>query len=139
MKITCSSCKELKDIEEFAKTNRNSHFGVGYCCRKCVRIKSKKSHLKHKVKRNAKLYAYKAEIKAIIAEAKCKPCADCGVQYEYYIMEFDHLDFKTKEFDLGVANGSLKSKQKVLDEIDKCEVVCSNCHRIRTYERRYRT
>ena len=65
--------------------------------------------------------------------AKEVPCADCGIEYPYYVMDFDHVLEKKFLINKYVKGGpSLKSLQL---EIDKCEVVCSNCHRIRTYNR----
>jgi hypothetical protein len=65
-----------------------------------------------------------------IRKLKSKPCMDCGVQYPYYVMDFDHKGDK-------VAKVSFLSKgapmEVVLKEIAKCDLVCANCHRIRTY------
>lgn len=46
-------------------------------------------------------------------------------------MDFDHLDGSTKLAKVS----SLTSFQQILDEAAKCEVVCANCHRLRTWER----
>lgn len=61
------------------------------------------------------------------------PCMDCGVKYPFYIMEFDHVrgDKVSKISSWGVNNGM----QRLVDEIAKCDLVCSNCHMKRTYER----
>lgn len=62
------------------------------------------------------------------------PCADCGLHYPPYVMDFDHVSGE-KRFnisDIGRAN----SMQDLIDEIAKCEVVCANCHRHRTEMRR---
>lgn len=66
--------------------------------------------------------------------AKAKPCADCGVQYPSYVMEFDHLGDEPKEFD--VCKGRFTSVERLMAEIAKCAVVCANCHRVRTWKRR---
>jgi hypothetical protein len=68
----------------------------------------------------------------LIREAKNKPCADCGVKYPYYVMDLDHIE--------GQKTGTLAhmksySEKRVQEEINKCEAVCSNCHRIRTFNR----
>ncbi|MDQ3918195.1 MAG: hypothetical protein M3348_06925 [Acidobacteriota bacterium] len=69
----------------------------------------------------------------MIRSAKSRPCADCGIQYPYYVMDFDHRDGATKSFMLSeVARATAKS---LLREIDKCDVVCANCHRERTHRR----
>jgi hypothetical protein len=71
-------------------------------------------------------------LRAYIHSQKDKPCADCGRRYPYYVMDFDHL--RDKKFQIGLLyrRGSWKLLK---DEIAKCDVVCSNCHRIRTHER----
>lgn len=56
-------------------------------------------------------------------------CADCGYSAHHAALEFDHLGDKL----LNVCNS--KSIEQAKLEIAKCEVVCANCHRIRTYER----
>ncbi len=66
---------------------------------------------------------------------KQKPCSDCGVQYPPYVMDFDHTgaDVKLDSIARLARNGF--SSSKILEEIKKCDLVCSNCHRERTYRR----
>ena len=69
-----------------------------------------------------------------IREIKEKnPCMDCKVWYPYYVMDFDHVRGR-KHKNVSELIDSL-SKKKIDEEIAKCEVVCSNCHRIRTHNR----
>jgi hypothetical protein len=79
--------------------------------------------------------ARRKSIQEYVLENKCVPCADCGVSYPTYVMDFDHIrGIKIKSVARMVADGvSLEALQS---EIDKCEVVCSNCHRERTHVRR---
>lgn len=59
------------------------------------------------------------------------PCVDCG-ETDVVVLEFDHL----KEKRASLAQMRIYfSLQSVIDEIVKCEVVCSNCHRRRTSRR----
>ena len=60
-------------------------------------------------------------------------CADCGLA-DWRVLEFDHLPGTVK--DKGIANilGGW-SIARIDKEIAKCEIVCANCHRIRTLER----
>lgn len=58
------------------------------------------------------------------------PCMDCGIQYPHYVMEFDHREDKLFSVN---ANYGWAAIDK---ELEKCDVVCSNCHSIRTYLRR---
>lgn len=77
----------------------------------------------------------KAKIRAHIEEVKDVPCMDCGQKYAWYIMEFDHVR-GDKLFNLADAGRLGKPFAKVLEEIEKCEVVCANCHRARTWQRK---
>lgn len=82
---------------------------------------------------------YRAEIKEYVQKLKeSEPCVDCGVVYPYYVMDFDHLDGKEKEYGINFlsSTGRIGALKK---EIVKCEVVCANCHRVRTHNRALRT
>lgn len=67
----------------------------------------------------------------LIRQAKSVPCFDCKQSYPYYVMDFDHKE--NKEFTLGLYRNM--GKNQILTEIAKCDVVCSNCHRMRTAQR----
>lgn len=61
-------------------------------------------------------------------------CADCGYNLNAYALQFDHVRGEKK----GSVSDLIRSDygwQTILKEIDKCEVVCANCHAIRTNER----
>ena len=68
----------------------------------------------------------------LVRELKSKPCADCGGIFPYYVMDFDHQQGHEKVDQIANLVSSL-SMRRLLLEIEKCEVVCANCHRIRTY------
>jgi hypothetical protein len=62
---------------------------------------------------------------------------DCGQRYPYYVMEYDHRDGEEKFCNVSALNGHRRvSMSKLLAEIAKCDVVCANCHRERTFRRR---
>jgi hypothetical protein len=53
------------------------------------------------------------------------------------VMDFDHREGEEKCFNLSIAAGQTRlSWAKMLAEIAKCDVVCANCHRERTHQRR---
>jgi hypothetical protein len=62
------------------------------------------------------------------------PCSDCEKYYHYSQMDFDHVDGKKKHNIARYANSAVSIKT-IKDEIAKCEVVCANCHRLRTWSR----
>lgn len=70
--------------------------------------------------------------KSIIRDSKTAPCADCGVSYPSYVMDFDHVR-GVKEFEIGKSRTPIKSPDKIRAEIAKCDIVCANCHRERTF------
>jgi hypothetical protein len=67
-------------------------------------------------------------------------CADCGYNAHPAALDFDHLPGSAKVATIAKMIGGyvgLKAAlEKVQAEISKCEVVCANCHRIRTWNRR---
>lgn len=77
----------------------------------------------------------KAYLANYIRDLKTKtPCWDCKLNYPYYVMDFDHVrGVKHKNVSELIAT---LSKKKIDLEIAKCEIVCSNCHRIRTHIRK---
>ena len=68
-----------------------------------------------------------------LAELKSNPCRDCGGTFPPVAMDFDHVR-GVKVTDL--ARMSQMSWDLVLDEVAKCDLVCANCHRVRTQSRR---
>jgi len=68
----------------------------------------------------------------IILIKRVLPCMDCKKRYPYFIMDFDHVGKKTMTINRLVEFCSVK---KLEEEIAGCELVCANCHRIRTYNR----
>jgi len=68
----------------------------------------------------------------LILELKSKPCRDCGRVFPPYVMDFDHVGEKTGEASNYVYTSGTAT---LLTEIERCDVVCANCHRIRTQQR----
>lgn len=77
---------------------------------------------------------YRKRMQVLVAEMKDVPCTDCGKKFPTYCMDFDHLPGEAKVQTVSKMMGKVGMK-KILAEIAKCDVVCSNCHRIRTYDR----
>lgn len=63
------------------------------------------------------------------------PCKDCGNKFHPCAMDFDHVRGQ-KISTIAEAGMKLWSEKKILAEIATCELVCANCHRIRTHIRR---
>lgn len=80
-------------------------------------------------KSNGKRYLVNDDI---IVKAKSVPCMDCGNSYPWYVMDFDHVRGKKTS---NISAMRTCNTPRLLEEIEKCDVVCSNCHRFRTYSR----
>ena len=65
------------------------------------------------------------KVKAI--EYKGGECSKCGYNKCVDALEFHHLNPSQKDF--GIGSGSTKSWEKIKKELDKCILVCSNCHK----------
>ncbi len=94
--------------------------------------KNRKKHLGY-VRRN------KGQVLAFIEQHKRSgQCADCGFSGKEFpfVLDFDHQDGgATKKFNIGSWRRSVLSIEAVEEEIKKCELVCANCHRIRTFSK----
>lgn len=56
---------------------------------------------------------------------KCNRCPED----DYICLDFHHLNPNEKEINVTQTLANSWSKKRILKEIDKCEVICSNCHR----------
>lgn len=63
------------------------------------------------------------------------PCADCLQHFPFFAMDFDHRNPIDKAFEVTRMLGRVDT-EKLLAEVGKCDIVCANCHRERTYRRR---
>lgn len=63
---------------------------------------------------------------AWISDVKRRSCLDCGVQYDPWVMHFDHRNPKTKYKEISKLYTS--SIMQLFLEIEKCDIICANCH-----------
>lgn len=107
-------------------------------CKKCYAAYWRAWAAKNKDKSRANVKNY-VDRKASIARRLKKEaiCADCGVKYPWYVYDFDHRDGETKVDNVSRLHRSKGFNSAVLvAEIAKCDIVCANCHRVRTHKRR---
>ena len=84
-----------------------------------------------RVRRDRRMRQYRRDF---VNARKQSPCVDCGVSFHPVSMDFDHVN-DDKIADVSGLVGQKASYEKIQEEIDKCELVCSNCHRLRTHYR----
>jgi hypothetical protein len=132
-KRPCGRCKRELPTAAFAR------YGRGYqsYCRDCQKEYDAAWYQANKARRRAKARADQQRYVAWLDSLKeGRPCADCGQVYPPYVMEWDHLPGVEKTLVLGNTRGSAHGKERILAEIAKCELVCANCHRERTFGKR---
>lgn len=103
-------------------------------CKECQREYARQHYQNNKASYNERNERYRQRLRLILQDAKARPCQDCGIQYPPFIMDFDHRE-GTHKLD-HVGRFILYTKKMLLAEIAKCDVVCANCHRMRTHLRR---
>lgn len=127
MKI-CSKCKVTKNTTEFNKRT-SSKDGLQRHCREC----EKKNHLKHysKNKEKYKTNATKNKKLSIIKYKEWKQTlvCECCDETDEVCIDAHHLDPSKKNFNISTFGNSGGSITTILKEMEKCVVVCSNCHR----------
>lgn len=136
---TCCSCRETKPIGEFPRRSRDGS-KVHSRCRPCAAVykrewyQQRRNDVIARVRRNRDRTARhdRLKLRAYLAEHSCIDCGECDLD----VFEFDHLRDKTTDVSTMVRTGW--SWRRILDEIAKCEVVCTNCHKRRTHQRRKR-
>jgi len=72
---------------------------------------------------------------AMLYRLKQRPCQDCGLEFHPCVMDFDHRDGASKRYTVSRMIGRAGSA-RILAEVAKCDIVCANCHRDRTFRRR---
>lgn len=70
---------------------------------------------------------------AFLRDLRRIPCDDCREMFPPHMMDFDHRDPSKKLFTLAGGHALLMSRERLIAEVEKCDVVCANCHALRTY------
>lgn len=135
MKKICSSCKRSLPESAFgayAWKNKGSP-----CCKECKAAYNQRWYLDNKVKHMADVERNRAvyikRFQSWLTAEKSKPCMDCGGNFPIVCMDFDHREGEEKLY--SVAHMRAHSVDALIAEIQKCDLVCANCHRIRTTDR----
>jgi len=144
----CGKCKAAKMEEEFSFRNKSKGLRAN-TCKLCHSFyskqwfhKNKKRHQESSAKSGKKWrLKKKMEAQVIVNTIKSGPCIDCKGQFKTWQMQFDHRVGTTKRFNVahGVhwAYNRKFSIEVILEEIEKCDLVCANCHANRTYRRNH--
>ena len=134
MKV-CSKCSEQKAEELFSMKNgkRSSVCKLCHSAYYKEYWKRQGTYDKHKTRIKKNNARYVERNRRLVLDRLSGGCVDCGM-LDVRVLEFDHLPQFEKSFTISRKLASV-SESTLTSEMDKCEVVCANCHRIRTYGR----
>lgn len=130
--MKCIQCKIEKTPEEYSYRYKSRGIRQSLC-KICQRERGRKHYQDNKETYYDNDKARKLVVrKEVEAYKESKPCMDCKKYYRSYVMDFDHRDPSEKVAGITVM---LKAgnRKKIWAEIAKCDLVCSNCHRERTF------
>ena len=134
--IQCRVCHEAHNPEDFDKRSSRGDALRSTRCKKCRKDYYKKYYQNNKKRCISKVSKRKKKLRDWLTEFKSKKsCIDCKQVFECpEVLEFDHTGTDKRA---NVSSLTTKVSQEILEkEIAKCELVCANCHRIRTWNRR---
>lgn len=126
----CNKCLQTKSLDQFHKRGK----GHQPWCKSCKKKDDKIYYDLHKEKWNSYNKEWKKEFWNWYKNLKTEPCSDCKNTYDPVVMDWDHKPDEIKIQSIADIARSC-NKEKVLTEIVKCELVCANCHRLRTSKR----
>src|SRR5688500_9549699 len=129
----CSRCKRTWPLSDFS---RRANGTANAWCKACHREYDKLYYRADPARYTRIARERERKLRYFVAELKHnKTCPDCGRIFPHFLLDFDHVQ-GTKAFILPHIYTRHISIARVLQEIEKCELVCSNCHRRRTFTRK---
>lgn len=134
---TCACCGRTRPTRDFPLRRKDSTARYGHC-RDCKAAYQRQWYQRNRERHiravNELRQRRRSTNRQIINSAKERPCADCGKNYPPYVLDFDHV----RGTKLGNVSEmvSAATTAALLAEIAKCDVVCANCHRVRTAQRK---
>jgi 5-methylcytosine-specific restriction endonuclease McrA len=128
----CGKCRQTLPLDGFNRLGDGRQHWCRECFRKYFRARGA-LHLQQV--REAKRRHRRAAKAYVLDYLSSRLCADCG-EPDVVVLEFDHVGAKEADVAVLVAEG--QSIARIEREVAQCEVVCANCHRRRTAERRPR-
>lgn len=134
----CSQCKNMKPLTDFSQKMVRGKLQYYAACKPCRVVATRRSYEKNIEDRKAyqkRLNENLTTQKRIYVNAylESHPCVDCG-ETDWVVLEFDHVR-GVKKWNIGSMMNRTSSLDALIEEIAKCDVVCANDHRRRTYTR----
>jgi len=129
----CTLCKKQKLVADFNKKS-SAKDGRQNVCRICNSEVAKNHYSDNEQKRKEVIYAARdkrrKEARLFILEKLKSGCVVCS-EKDPIVLDFDHC-CGDKKYNLSKMVRDGMSITKIKNELDKCQVLCSNCHRRKT-------
>lgn len=125
-------CNIEKTNSEFNKSSKNKD-GLHSYCRDCHKQHYKNNVDRHKTRVKIRNEKITKELRQIVLNYLQNGCVDCG-ETNIIVLEFDHVRGQKIKAVTALMRNAV-SEKTLISEIEKCEVRCANCHRIKTEER----
>lgn len=135
----CTKCGHSLPLSSFSK-DKGKKDGLYSYCKQCSKNVRRKAYLKscenpEQVKiSNLRQNETRRKNKRLAVEYMGDECLDCKQQFPDSVYDFHHKDTSSKEINPSVVL-KLKDMGKIMKELNKCVLLCSNCHRIRHFEK----
>ena len=129
----CCCCGEYKNESDFWKLSKSSDW-LQYRCKDCKRLYDNwyywKSPSSYKINKQAKAKDRRKEILVYVKNIALKRwCCICWYNKHIAALQFHHRDQLSKKDAVSEVNAPTKNiEETVKEEIDKCDIVCANCH-----------
>lgn len=131
----CPRCKTTKPLTDFHKSRlrRDSVQSICIKCRAEIDRERYERTRGTQARRQTKREFKRSRSDWLRSLKAGRPCTDCGKVLPPEAMQWDHRPGTEKIGDVSTLTGL--SMQRILDEIAKCDLVCTNCHIMRTASR----
>lgn len=132
---TCNKCSQEKSLDDFRWRNKDRGIKQSYCaeCRKVMDRERFKTPDRRKKIYETKKRLQESKKDLVWSFLVGASCVDCGNDNPV-VLEFDHIE-SNKYMEISLMMRNLHADSSIIEEIEKCEIVCANCHRIRTATR----
>lgn len=126
----CRECGETKPLSDF-HPNKQCRGGVVGTCKPCSSVRTRQWYKDNRGRRQQISNEKNRDRKRRAVEHFGDKCHDCGNTYPQCVYEFHHLDPKGK--DMNPSKALAMSEKRMWEELSKCIMVCSNCHKMRHF------
>ena len=127
----CNQCNQTKYLEEFSWKCKSKRRRITRC-RECVNNYNRQHYKSNKNYYKAKTNQSYNKLTTLLYSIKfSNSCNKCG-ENTPSCLEFNHINREDKKYQISSMCRMGKSEEQFIKEVEKCEILCCNCHRKKT-------